>query len=339
MKTEQKLIILEKPDEKRALVLRASIGLWAGNSTGVSSRRRSEVVESKKRVVEDFFAVTKKEPQEVDPIDVRNWCDWMKREGKSEATIYARVSFLSSFYRWALGQTNNQLTVGENPTLRARPRRHKPYQTEATKAWTDEDLQALTEIVAAKAAAGELVGKRDLALLYIFTSTGLRREEVISLRGKDVQIKDENLVITGRVKGGRYRSREVNDPEVKKALLEYLTAAKRLHTLKTDAPLWTRHDQHELAGGPLTSHAFAKNLKRYASLAGLGHVHLHQTRHTYARIVAEETGSMRATQDALDHRDLSTTSAYVQRIAVKKDLHSAAIAQRRKRLVKTDNQV
>ena len=72
------------------------------------------------------------------------------------------------------------------------------------------------------------------------------------------------------------------------------------------------------------------NLKLYARKAGLGHVHLHKMRHTYAPIVAEETGSMAATQDALDHANLSTTTVYVQRIAVKRDLHSAAVARRRK---------
>jgi site-specific recombinase XerD len=107
-------------------------------------------------------------------------------------------------------------------------------------------------------------------------------------------------------------------------LLDYLTASKRLHVLKTDAPLWTRHDRPKPMGEALTSHAFARNLKLYARKAGLGHVRLHQARHTYARIVAEEAGSMAATQDALDHADLSTTILYVQRISVKCDLYSAA---------------
>jgi hypothetical protein len=39
---------------------------------------------------------------------------------------------------------------------------------------------------------------------------------------------------------------------------------------------------------------------------------------------------MAATQDALDHDNLSTTTVYVQRIAVRRDLHSAAVARRRK---------
>ena len=81
----------------------------------------------------------------------------------------------------------------------------------------------------------------------------------------------------------------------------------------------------------LTSHAFVKNLKRYAHDAGVGHVHLHQTRHSYARIVAEETGSITDTQDALGHRNAATTRVYVQGIAIKRDKHSESITRRIKR--------
>ena len=52
--------------------------------------------------------------------------------------------------------------------------------------------------------------------------------------------------------------------------------------------------------------------------------------HTFRRIVAEETGSTTATQYALDHTNLSTMTVCVQRVAVRRDLHSAAVARRRK---------
>jgi integrase len=69
-------------------------------------------------------------------------------------------------------------------------------------------------------------------------------------------------------------------------------------------------------------------MKRYARQAGISRFHLHQTRHTFARIVAEETGSITATQDALDHKNPSTTRVYVRRIAIKKDKHSTRILSR-----------
>jgi site-specific recombinase XerC len=45
-------------------------------------------------------------------------------------------------------------------------------------------------------------------------------------------------------------------------------------------------------------------------------------------MVAEDTGSLAETQEALGHRNLATTRVYVQRIAVKRDKHSESISKR-----------
>jgi integrase len=68
-------------------------------------------------------------------------------------------------------------------------------------------------------------------------------------------------------------------------------------------------------------------MKGYARDAGIKDFHLHQTRHTFARLVAERTGSIIETQDALGHKNPATTRVYVRRIAVKKDKHSEEIAR------------
>jgi integrase len=315
-------------DDRQQVVLRTAIELWSVASTGVETRRRKEQMKNKQKIVQSFFDWVRKNPGEVEPTDVRAWCERMEDEGKSPATVYARVAFLSSFYRWDIAQPAVGASLRQNPALLARPKRVRPYQTEATKAWTDEELRVLTDVVRQKAATGDLVAKRDLTLLLLYTSTGLRREEVISLRGQDVTVEEDCIILSGRVKGGRYQAREVQDPEVRAALLDYLTSSNRLRVFRTDEPLWTRHNHTELSDDALTSHAFVRNLKLYARQAGMGHVHLHQTRHTYARIVAEETGSMAATQDALDHSNLSTTTYYVQRITVKRDLVSVQLSRK-----------
>ena len=98
--------------------------------------------------------------------------------------------------------------------------------------------------------------------------------------------------------------------------------------MSTDRPLWTRHDRAGKPGAPLSSRSFAENLKVYGVEAGIEQLHIHQTRHTYARIVAEETGSFSDTQEALDHENAATTRVYVQRITVKADKHSRKIAER-----------
>jgi integrase len=129
---------------------------------------------------------------------------------------------------------------------------------------------------------------------------------------------------------GKFVGREVSDPTLLEALEDYLRSAGCIEVIKTGGLLWTRHDRAGRPGAGLSSRSFANNLKKYARAAGLESVHLHQTRHTYARIVAEETGSFVETQEALDHENASTTRVYVQRITVKTDKHSSKIAKRLK---------
>ncbi len=320
------------------VALRNAIRLWADSSTAADSARRADLLRDKQHAVAAFFAFIGKHPADVVAVDVKAWQAEMERVGEGKrglrpASIYVRTSFLSSFYAWVMRHPELGRHIRENPALLARPKAPRSYQTESVKSWTDEELQKLILVVRQKADADDVVGKRDLALLLLYMATGMRREEIICLRGKNIRL-DETLVITGQVKGGHYRGREVDDPEVREALLDYLRTAGRLHALKTDAPLWTRHDPAGKPGAPLSSHSFVKNLKRYAKSAGIGHVHLHQTRHTFARIVSEETGSITETQDALDHKNPQTTRVYVQRIAIKKDKHSRRVSARMRPLSK-----
>jgi integrase len=189
-------------------------------------------------------------------------------------------------------------------------------------------MNQLLTIVKKEADKGSIVGKRDYALLLLCFLSGMRRSEVISLRGKDVEVADGKLLIRYKRKGGRYTGREVADLDVIEAIDEYLTYSCRTNVLGSQRPLWTRHDRAGRVGAPLTSHAFVKNLKHYAQKVNLKGFHLHQTRHTFARIFAEDSGSMMETQEALDHANVATTRAYVQRIAIKRDKSSASIKRR-----------
>src|SRR5215210_7964309 len=218
--------------------------------------------------------------------------------------------------------------IRSNPAAQARPRHPQPYQSESVKALTDDEMNRLLAAVKARADSGSVVGKRDYALLLFFFLTGLRRNEVISLRGRDLDLKGGKLVIRYRRKGGKFVGREVDEPAAFEALADYLRAAKRDNVLASERPLWTRHDRAGKPGAPLSSRSFADNLKAYAEDAGIERIHIHQTRHTYARIVAEETGSFQETQEALDHENAGTTRIYVQRITIKADKHGSKVAKR-----------
>jgi site-specific recombinase XerD len=308
------------------VALRGAVSLWASATTS-ESERRADLLRDKQRIVLSFFQHTNKLPSEVEPSDVQEWLRDLEEKGISAGTAYQHACLLSSFYSWAMKDPEVRQHVRRNPARLARPKAPKAYQTESVKALSDEDVGALVGAARRRAQAGDVVGKRDYALLLLYLATGLRRQEAIGLRGKDVHMGD-TLVLEYRAKGGDYRSREVREPQVKQALLDYLTASGRLHVLKTDAPLWTRHDRAGKPGEVLTSHCFVKNLKKYARESGVEGFHLHRTRHTFARIVSELTGDITATQNALDHQNRSTTRVYVQRIAVKRDPYSEEISKR-----------
>lgn len=324
--------MLERRDRDAALdesVVNA-IALWAGGTTDPESSRYRDLVRIKSTAVRDFFLGAAKGPPAVTPMDVRAWRTVLEGRGLAQTTVYARISYLSSFYAWLMTDPALAGQIGANPARHARPKAPRPYQTESTKALSDEQLQRLVDVVRVHAATGCARSKRDYALFLFFVFSGMRRAEILRLRGQDLELRDEGIVVTCRVKGGHYVGRLVSNPAVRSALADYLAATGRLDVLGKTRPLWRRHDREEEAERPLSEWAFVLRMKGYAAEAGIERFHLHQTRHTFARIVAETSGSFLETQDALGHKNPATTRAYVQRIAVKRDKFGDEIARRLK---------
>lgn len=318
------------PDTEAAL--RTAVEFWAEGSTRAETFERPSKLRDKVEAVGNFFSYIGKHPGVVAPEDVRAWREHLESKGQKPATVYARVSRVSAFFKWLMADPLLGQHIRSNPVAQARPRHPQPYQGESVKALTDEEMNSLLNVVKVRADSGSVVAKRDYALLLFFFLTGLRRNEVISLRGKDLEYKEGRLVIKYRRKGGKFVGREVSDSSVYEALIDYLTTAQRKSVLGSERPLWTRHDRAGKPGATLSSRSFAENLKLYAREAGIDNIHVHQTRHTYARIVAEETGSFQETQEALDHENAATTRVYVQRITVKADKHGGKVAGRIKSL-------
>jgi integrase/recombinase XerD len=308
--------------------IRSAVEFWADSTTRTETFERTSKLKDKVQTVRRFLAFTGKHPGEVTPEDVQAWRRHLEFAGQKPATIYTRISRVSSFFKWLMSDPRLGEHINSNPAAQARPRYPQPYQSESVKALTDLEMNSLLQVVRRQADSGSVVAKRDYALLLFFFLTGLRRSEVISLRGKNLEHKEGRLIIEYRRKGGKFVGREVEDASVYEGLLDYLSATGRESVIGSERPLWTRHDRAGKPGAPLSSRSFAENLKLYAREAGIESIHIHQTRHTYARIVAEETGSFEETQEALDHENAATTRVYVQRITVKADKHSSKVAKR-----------
>ena len=308
--------------------LAGAILAWADATTDPKSQRRKDLIRDKARAVSGFFEFANVAPHEVTPAHLKDW--QTELEGSiTPGTVYGMTSRVSSFYRWILakGPDELKLAIKMNPVDLARPQAPKPYQSQSSKSLDDSQVMALLQTVKEKAEKEDIVGKRDYALMIHFALTGRRREEVIGLRWGDIQ-SNGAMVVTYRVKGGNLETRIVTDPAVRDAMLDYLEASGRLDSMSDDTQILTRHDRAGNPGDQLTSRAFVKNLKRYARQAGIGKIHLHQLRHSFARMAGDVSGSMSAVQEALGHKSLATTKIYLESVGVRRDQFSSKLAER-----------
>jgi len=322
--------------------LNTSIERWTHSTTDQSLTRAKDITRDKTRAVQSFFGVIKKQPDKISSQDVLEWQRNLQERGLSERYIYASLSHLSSYFEW-LRKTELGAFLKINPVHSSMPKPPKKYNSPKAKSLTDEELTKLWLYMEKQAQDDKnLIAVRDYAIFRFFTATGMRREEVINLGTEDIRIEENQILIHSRVKGGNYEWRTINDTEVKESLERYLQLAKRKSTVgQKGRALWIRFDRaaeaaaidrridNPLGEEPrLSSHSFHRQIKKYAKEAGIGHFHIHQFRHTFARIVAEESGSIIEAQEALGHKDIQTTQIYINRIKFKKDKYSKSMRER-----------
>ena len=82
--------------------LATAIAAWADETTSTASARRADLLRAKERAVSAFFASVNKPIDQVTAQDVKAWRAELEGQALAPATIYARISQVSSFYEWAL---------------------------------------------------------------------------------------------------------------------------------------------------------------------------------------------------------------------------------------------
>jgi site-specific recombinase XerD len=114
--------------------------------------------------------------------------------------------------------------------------------------------------------------RRDLAILMVFADTGSRLGEVHGLEVDDLNREYRTLSVTG--KGSKTRVVAIGDTTLD-ALNKYLRA-RRAHRHAKSAQMWLGRL------GPLTASGVAQVLNKRAEEAGIGAIHPHLFRHTFA---------------------------------------------------------
>jgi site-specific recombinase XerD len=146
-------------------------------------------------------------------------------------------------------------------------------------------------------------GERNQLMLRMMLNTGLRLAETTALSWKDIDLNTGRLQVR-EGKGARERVLWVGDSDLE-ALREWRARQAR------DVEGTPGHVFTTLDGKPVSNRYVQAMVKRYAIKAGIEkNVHPQLLRHTFATDIYRETSSIRLTQKALGHADLSTTQIY-----------------------------
>jgi len=176
-------------------------------------------------------------------------------------TAANRYRSLQQFFKWLTEEGE----IERSPMERMKP---PAVPEEPPAVLSEDDIRRLLKACAGK----ELEDIRDMAIIMLFVDTGMRRAELTGLRVEDVDFEANVAVVLG--KGRRPRACPFGR-KCAVALDRYLRIRSR-QKLADRPELWVGKAH------PMTDSGIYQALGNRAETAGLGKVHPHQLRHTYA---------------------------------------------------------
>jgi integrase/recombinase XerC len=245
-----------------------------------------------------------------DLAELRDWCsaaginDWRDlhtqqvrqfsaqchRRGLSGRSIQRRLSALRTFYNYLLREQQ----VLQNPGLDVRAPKSEQHLPDTLSV---DDISRLLNV-----SHHDTLAVRDLAMLELLYSSGLRLAELVSLNINDMDFNERVVRVTG--KGAKTRVLPVGDKAIA-ALRAWLQVRPgQMHQMET--AIFTSRN-----GKRLGARAVQQRVKDWARHQGVpGDIHPHTLRHSFASHLLESSGDLRAVQELLGHADISTTQIY-----------------------------
>lgn len=194
--------------------------------------------------------------------DCRAYFVDLERAGLEGNTRRNYWTALRSFYRWAVEEEEVELS----PMAKV----HQPQATDRpVRVLRDVDLGALLAVCRGK----EFPERRDLALIRTMAATGLRVSEVTALTRADVDLVNRLLIVR---KGKGDKARVVRMDSSTAAVIDRYLRARARHKHQASPALWLG------LNGRLSVGAVQLMVSRRATQAGIGHLHAHMLRHTWA---------------------------------------------------------
>ncbi len=236
----------------------------------------------------------------VDRLAMRGFLAHLSRRGVGKRTMARTLSGVRSFYRW----------MHRNEMVESNPARAvgAPKQDKYLPGYLDRpQIDLLFQMAETRAMEGHFNDVRNLAILELFYSTGMRLSELQGLNRGDPDLVSQQVKVRG--KGRKERIIPIGDHAVL-ALRNY--EAKRDELLRGVGPKGER-SAYFLArtgkriGVRMVQKIVSAFLAEIDEDAGLS---VHSLRHTFATHLLDNGADLRAVQELLGHSSISTTQIY-----------------------------
>ena len=226
----------------------------------------------------------------LDHQHVRRFAAQSHARGLQGRSIQRRLAALRTFFGFLLREG----ALKRNPALEV------PSPKASRRLPQTLDVDQMARLLALK--PGDALAARDLALMELLYSSGLRLAELTSLRLKDLDLASASVRVLG--KGRKERICPVGSKAIA-ALRVWLAQRGALVRSGVDSVFIGRH------GGPLGTRAVQLRVAARARAQGLAQpVHPHLFRHSFATHLLESSRDLRGVQELLGHANISTTQVY-----------------------------
>ena len=230
----------------------------------------------------------------------------------SRVTLRNHVSGIRNFYKFCMERNHCESNPFHSLTLPKTEKKLPQYLTE-------KDILKLLEqpnLQNRKSEKGKFLVLRDQMILEILYGGGFRVSELISINYGDINWEQKLLKVTG--KGGKQRFCPIGDRAIK--------SIRKFQEIRQQVPAVTDPVVTSIQGRRLSARSVQLILKKYLLTAGLPlDLTPHKLRHSYATHLLDHGADLRAVQEMLGHRSLSTTQIYTHvSVAKLKKTHGQA---------------
>ena len=238
--------------------------------------------------------------QGVDRIAMRAFLGQLSKRGLGKRSMARTLSAVRSFYKYL----HRNEVVDANPARAVGAPRLEKYLP----GYLDRaQIDLLFQMAEVRAWEGKFVDVRNLAILELFYSTGMRLSELQGLSRGDLDLVSQQVKVRG--KGRKERIIPIGDHAML-AIRNY--ESKRDELLRALGPKADRHavflaKTGKRIGVRAVQKAVTSFLEQIDEDAGLS---VHSLRHTFATHLLDAGADLRAVQELLGHSSISTTQIY-----------------------------